>query len=70
MGDWLDHAKAIEELERERCIQVQLARPRPSGPSRSHCLDCDDEIPASRQALGGKTRCVPCQSFFEKGVQR
>ncbi|WP_046070473.1 TraR/DksA C4-type zinc finger protein [Pseudomonas synxantha] len=70
MGDWLDDAKAIEELERERSIQAQLARPRPSGPSRSHCLECDEQIPAARQILGGITRCVPCQSFFEKGVKR
>lgn len=70
MGDWLDHAKAIEELERERSIQAQLARPRPSGPSRSHCLDCDDEIPAKRQAMGGITRCTPCQTTFEKGNRR
>ncbi|NMZ07747.1 TraR/DksA family transcriptional regulator [Pseudomonas proteolytica] len=70
MGDWLDHAKAIEELERERSIQAQLARPRPSGPSRSHCLDCDEQIPAKRQALGGVTRCTPCQTTFEKGNRR
>ncbi|TDR43548.1 TraR/DksA family transcriptional regulator [Pseudomonas brenneri] len=70
MGDWLDHAKAIEELERERSIQAQLARPRPSGPSRSHCLDCDEQIPAKRQAMGGITRCTPCQTTFEKGNRR
>lgn len=70
MGDWLDDAKAIEELERERSIQAVQARPRPSGPSRSHCLNCDDEIPAKRQALGGITRCTPCQTTFEKGIRR
>jgi phage/conjugal plasmid C-4 type zinc finger TraR family protein len=70
MGDWLDNAKAIEELERERSIAAQLAKPRPSGPSRSHCDDCDNEIPAARQALGGILRCVPCQSIFEKEVRR
>lgn len=70
MGDWLDDAKAIEELERERLIQAQRARPRPSGPSRSHCLACDNAIPAQRQALGGITRCTPCQTTFEKGQRR
>ena len=48
MGDWLDNAKAIEELERERSIAAQLAKPRPIGPSRSVCLDCDGEIPKAR----------------------
>lgn len=70
MGDWLDNAKAIEELERERSIAAQLAKPRPTGPSRSHCKDCDNEIPAARQALGGITRCTPCQTTFEKGTRR
>ena len=70
MGDWLDNAKAIEELERERSIAAQLAQPRPTGPSRSHCKDCDNEIPAARQALGGIARCTPCQTTFEKGTRR
>ncbi|NMY03707.1 TraR/DksA family transcriptional regulator [Pseudomonas sp. WS 5059] len=70
MGDWLDDSKKIEELERERCIQAHRARLRPSGPSRSHCLDCDEQILAKRQALGGITRCTPCQTTFEKGNRR
>ncbi|MBN3864649.1 TraR/DksA family transcriptional regulator [Pseudomonas frederiksbergensis] len=70
MGDWLDNAKAIEELERERLIAAQLAKPRPTGPSRSHCEDCDNEIPAARQALGGKTRCVLCQTEHERSNHR
>ncbi|MBC2405483.1 TraR/DksA family transcriptional regulator [Pseudomonas sp. WS 5106] len=70
MGDWLDDAKAIEELERERSIQAQLARPRPSGPSLPDCIDCDNEIPAARQALGGITRCVPCQTLHERSYRR
>lgn len=70
MGDWLDDAKAIEELERKRSIEAQLARPRPSGPSRSHCLDCDDEIPARRQALPGIIRCVLCQTLNERRDRR
>jgi phage/conjugal plasmid C-4 type zinc finger TraR family protein len=70
MGDWLDDAKKIEELERERSIQAQLARPRPSGPSLSDCKDCDMPIPQKRQALGGITRCVPCQSLIEQGQRR
>ena len=70
MGDWLDDAKAIEELERERCIQAVQARTRPSGPSRSQCRDCDEQIPVKRQALGGITRCTPCETTFEKGQRR
>lgn len=70
MGDWLDNAKAIEELERERSIAAQLARLRPAGPSRTHCLDCEEPIPEKRRALGGVVRCTPCASLTEQGKRR
>ena len=62
-----DRAQALEQRQREQAINAQLAKTRPIGPSRSHCLDCDNEIPTARQALGGITRCTPCQSRFEQG---
>lgn len=65
-----DRAQALEQRQRDQAIAAQLACSRPSGPSRTHCEDCDNEIPAARQALGGMTRCVPCQSIFEREVQR
>lgn len=65
-----DRAGKLEQFQRDQAIAAQLARPRPSGPSRTECLDCEGEIPAARQALGGIRRCVPCQSIFEKEVLR
>lgn len=65
-----DRAQALEQRQRDQAIAAQLACARPSGPSRTHCEECDNEIPAARQALGGMTRCVPCQSIFEREVQR
>lgn len=65
-----DRAQALEQRQRDQAIAAQLARPRSTGPSLTHCLDCDREIPPARQALGGMTRCVPCQTTFEKGVHR
>ena len=67
-----DRAQALEQRQRDQAINAQLAQARreSAGPSLTHCQDCDNEIPAARQALGGKIRCVQCQSFFEKGVQR
>lgn len=65
-----DRAQATEQRQRDQAIAAQLARPRPIGPSRSECLDCDGEIPAARQALSGILRCVPCQTIFEKGALR
>lgn len=67
-----DRAQALEQRQRDQAINAQLAQARreSAGPSLTHCQDCNNKIPAARQALGGKTRCVLCQSFFEKGVQR
>lgn len=65
-----DRAQALEQRQREQAIAAQLARVRPIGPSRSHCLECESPIPEPRQALGGITRCTPCQSLFEQGKRR
>ena len=65
-----DRAQALEQRERDQAIAAALAASRPSGPSRTHCKDCDNELPAARQALGGIDRCVPCKSNFEKGIRR
>lgn len=70
MPDWVDRAVAREELELARALAAQLASNRPAGPSLDECAECGDEIPAARRALGGITRCVPCQSTFEKGHRR
>ena len=65
-----DRAQALEQRQRDQAIAAQLASSRPTGPSRTHCEDCDKPIPEQRQALGGMTRCVPCQSIFEREVHR
>lgn len=67
MGDWVDRAVAREELELERALAAQLARSAPAAQSLTRCKDCKGEIPAARRALGGVSRCVPCQTTFEKG---
>ncbi|MGZ0703801.1 TraR/DksA C4-type zinc finger protein [Pseudomonas piscis] len=61
-----DRAQALEQRQRDQAIAAALAGARPSGPSLNHCEDCAGEIPEARRALGGKTRCVPCQSLFER----
>ncbi|CAI8979714.1 Phage/conjugal plasmid C-4 type zinc finger protein, TraR family [Pseudomonas sp. IT-P100] len=65
-----DRAQALEQRQRDQAIAAQLAVTRPSGPSLTHCQDCDEPIPKKRQALGGMTRCVPCQTLFEQGKCR
>lgn len=65
-----DRAQALEQRQRDQAIVAVLARKRQTGPSRTHCVDCDHEIPPARQAQGGITRCTPCQSLFEKRPHR
>ncbi|UZD95742.1 TraR/DksA C4-type zinc finger protein [Pseudomonas corrugata] len=65
-----DRAQALEQRQRDAAISAALAAARPSGPSLTHCKDCDKPIPEKRQALGGITRCVPCQSLTEQGQRR
>lgn len=70
MADWVDRAQAREERHRELALNIQLANAKPVGPSLPLCIDCDSDIPAKRQALGGVSRCVPCQSIFERRSKR
>ncbi|MGG7555039.1 TraR/DksA C4-type zinc finger protein [Pseudomonas sp. ES3] len=70
MVDWFDRAQAQEQRERDKAIAAQLASPRPSGPSRTHCLDCEEPILEKRRALGGIIRCTPCESLSEQGKRR
>ncbi|WP_252092476.1 TraR/DksA family transcriptional regulator [Pseudomonas sp. MWU13-3659] len=65
-----DRAQALEQRQRDQAIAAVLQQARMTGPSLTHCEDCDGEIPEARRALGGMTRCVPCQSTFEKGGHR
>lgn len=62
MADLADRAG---ELIEERMEQALAARQVTTGPSETHCIECDDEIPERRRALGGITRCVDCQSIVE-----
>jgi phage/conjugal plasmid C-4 type zinc finger TraR family protein len=65
-----DRAQALELRQREQAIKAQLAGKRPTGPSRTHCLDCEEPILEKRRALGGIVRCTPCESLSEQGKRR
>lgn len=48
-------------------VQSQL----PHGPSRTHCADCEAEIPeARRQAIPGVRLCLPCQSEQDSEIAK
>lgn len=65
--DVLDRAQELEEKQRD--IALKHAR-RQNTLSLSECKDCDADIPPARQAVGGVTRCVGCQSLHEKKQKR
>lgn len=65
-----DRAQRLEQRQREQAIAAQLACALPSGPSLTHCKECDMPIPDDRRALGGITHCVPCKSRIEQGQRR
>ena len=66
MADWIDRAQQREALELERAMAARLGAIRTPAPSLLHCIDCDDEIPAARRALGGVRRCITCQTKYER----
>lgn len=50
--------------ERER--QDRISRMQLKGASRTHCVECDEEIPQARQrAIRGVTTCVDCHILLE-----
>ena len=62
MADIADMAQEridAESAARMKCLQ-QVDRS-----SLSECQDCGDDIPPQRQATGGVTRCIDCQSYHE-----
>ncbi len=62
-----DRAQDVEQRQRDQAISAALARARPTGPSLTHCKDCDGEIPAARQALGGMDAAFPASPLPRKG---
>ncbi len=62
MVDLVDMAEEFQAMN----LQEKLnARAQFSAVSASECADCGDDIPTQRQALGGVTRCIECQTEFE-----
>lgn len=54
----------MDRQERER--QDRISRMQMRGVSRTHCAECDDEIPQARQvAVPGVRLCIDCQQLGE-----
>ena len=70
-----DHAQRREEIERETGIAIVRARlsadrfAAARHGAREFCKDCGETIPEERRrAVPGATRCILCQSNFERGM--
>jgi len=63
MADAIDLAQ--ERIEIEAAARAQAA-PKFTAPSLFECIDCGEDIPPKRQAIGGVTRCFDCQDYFER----
>lgn len=65
MTDQIDEAVALSEAERETLIA--RAADQVAQPGSIHCEDCADEIPEARRAAAPfATRCIHCQTKFER----
>ena len=63
MADEADIAQ--DYIDRTVSESVRRARQQ-GGPSRTHCLDCEEPIPEMRQRIGGVTRCIDCAELAER----
>lgn len=64
MADMADQAGELIERRTQEAM-ARLEQGKAKGPSLAFCVDCDDEIPEKRRAMGGVRRCVCCQEVFE-----
>ncbi len=67
-GGWYKDGAVQEQIDADVADALaQIKRQQKSGPSRSHCLECDAPIPKARQqAIEGVQYCVTCQSLLDQ----
>ena len=71
MADQFDLAQELDARYRAQAIEDQARRSAVGGITRSHCIDCGDEIPeARRRARPGCIRCIQCAEMFEARERR
>ena len=62
MADDADRANDYLDLTMAHCLS---RAPKFDRPSLTECMECGEDIPARRQAMGGVKRCFDCQNNFE-----
>lgn len=69
--DQLDQAQDLDARYRHQALSLQAQVAGFAGVSRSHCIDCGDEIPTARRTfLPGCSRCVDCAAKMEETERR
>ncbi|WP_047396523.1 TraR/DksA family transcriptional regulator [Chitinibacter sp. ZOR0017] len=67
MTDIFDRASDLEQWQRDKAIAIAREQVESTVTSLG-CHDCGEPIPeARRNAQRHCTRCVPCQTKYEKG---
>lgn len=72
MADEIDDAQTVNELHQEVSLAEARAKTAPETHpdfDGKHCVECGEEIPPGRLALG-KVRCVECQTVIEKKAKQ
>ncbi len=69
MADDADRAQVINDQFQQDMIRRAVSassRRAPADQGTTYCVDCEEEIPLSRQvAMPGAKRCVDCQQMHE-----
>jgi phage/conjugal plasmid C-4 type zinc finger TraR family protein len=63
VADEVDIANDL--VEARTANMIARIRNRKQAKSLPNCVECNEAICATRQALGGITRCVECQTLAE-----
>ncbi|MHA4952219.1 TraR/DksA family transcriptional regulator [Acinetobacter pittii] len=61
----VDFADVADGLAEERIQQTLSQRPQFDGESEHECMNCGNEIPERRRALGNVKLCIDCQTAVE-----
>ncbi len=65
---WAPDGAVQDQIDDSITDEVMRARAcMPTGESRTHCVECGEEIPEGRRrAMPGVRTCVPCQSEHDR----
>lgn len=63
-------SKKFDIAQQNQLDQVHVTPRDYSTPSLYECIECGNDIPPERQALGAVTLCIECKTLQEKHASR